>query len=67
MNKNHNRIINAYESKLNEAKNKLEQDKNRYLESMIYPVINDMVNYGYQLIEGEYNGALTNYKLYLIL
>ncbi len=65
MNKNHNRIINAYESKLNEAKNKLEQDKNRYLESMIYPVINDMVNYGYQLIEGEYNGALTNYKLLL--
>ncbi len=24
-----------------------------------------MVNYGYQLIEGEYNGALTNYKLLL--
>lgn len=62
MNRNHSKIINSYDTKLNEAKQRLEADKNKYLESMIYPVINDTVNYSYQLIEGEYNSALTSYR-----
>jgi hypothetical protein len=60
--KNHNKIIKGYELKISETQTKLELDKTKYLDSIIYPTFVDAINYNNQLAESEYNGALSNYR-----